>query len=56
MNVTHAVLEGAVYCPLLGRNVDVMTCYACAKATVIDLDSRHPKVVCALPAAGEPGS
>jgi hypothetical protein len=36
------------------RAVDVVTCYGCEKLVEIDLDSRRPKVVCALPAPGEP--
>lgn len=56
MKVTHGVTSGAVFCPEQGRVVDVMSCYACAKVILIDLDSRHPKVVCAVPAPGEPAA
>lgn len=54
MKLTHSVMAGTVFCPVRGKVVDVMACYACEKVALIDLDSRHPKVVCAVPAPGEP--
>ncbi len=55
MKLTHPVTdEGTVYCTQQRRIVDVMTCYGCEKLVDIDLDSRRPKVVCAVPAPGEP--
>ncbi|HZP97557.1 MAG TPA: hypothetical protein VFC31_14660 [Candidatus Limnocylindria bacterium] len=54
MKQTHAVTdEGTVYCPRQRRVVDVMCCYGCGKLVEIDLDSRRPKVVCAVEAVGE---
>ena len=54
VKVTHAVTdEGGVYCALQKRVVDVITCYGCDKVVRIDLDSRRPKVVCAIAASGE---
>ena len=49
--------EGTVYCADKRRAIDVMACYGCAKLVDIDLDSRRPKIVCAvgrLEEAGQP--
>ncbi len=54
MKQTHGVQDGKVFCAVQRRAVDVVTCYGCEKLVEIDLDSRRPKVVCALPAPGEP--
>ena len=55
VKVTHGVTdEGSVYCAQQRRVVDVITCYGCEKLVEIDLDSRRPKVVCAVAAPGEP--
>ncbi len=56
MKLTHSVVAGTVFCPVQGAVVDVMACYACEKVVEIDLDSRHPKIVCAVPAPGEPAT
>ena len=54
MKVTHAVTDdGGVYCTQQKRVVDVITCYGCEKLVEIDLDSKRPKVVCAIAAPGE---
>jgi hypothetical protein len=54
MKLTHAVNDGEVYCQQQRRVVDVMACYGCEKLVDIDLDSRRPKVTCAVAAPGEP--
>lgn len=57
MKVTHAVSDdGSVYCTLQKHVVDVITCYGCSKVVEVDLDSRRPKVVCAIAAPGEPAA
>ena len=50
MNVkeTHSVSEGVVFCVVQHRLVDVMACYGCKQLVDIDLDSRRPKVTCAV--------
>lgn len=54
MKITHPVTgDGSVYCAQQRRVVDVITCYGCEKLVEIDLDSRRPKVVCAVAAPGE---
>ncbi len=45
--------EGTVYCGDRRQVIDVMACYACEKLVDIDLDSRRPKIVCAVGAAEE---
>jgi hypothetical protein len=50
---THPVSEGQVYCTNDGRDVDVERCLMCPLLEDIDVDSRHPKVVCRLSAAAE---
>jgi hypothetical protein len=54
MKQTHGVREGMVFCAVQRRVVDVTRCYGCERLVEIDLDSRNPKVVCAIPAPGEP--
>lgn len=54
MKLTHAVTDGAVFCNIKGTTIDVMSCYACERMVSIDLDTTHPKVVCVVPAPGEP--
>lgn len=49
MKITHGVNEdGTVYCAVKQNVVDVMACYACSKMVEIDLDTRRPKVICAV--------
>jgi len=50
---THLISEGRVYCTNDGRDVDVERCLMCPLLDDIDLDSRHPKVVCRLSPAAE---
>jgi hypothetical protein len=50
---TQPISEGQVYCTNDGRGVDVERCLACPLLEDIDLDSRHPKVVCRLSPAAE---
>ena len=45
---THLISEGRVYCPNDGKDVDVERCLLCPLLEDIDLDSRHPIVVCRL--------
>ncbi len=40
--------EGLVRCPVLHRDVDIERCLGCRRLEHIDLDSRHPHVVCRL--------
>lgn len=54
MKQTHGVEDGKVFCAMQRRVVDIVTCYGCPRLVDIDLDTRRPKVVCALPAPGEP--
>ena len=42
------ISEGRVYCTNDGRDVDVERCLLCPLLEDIDLDSRHPTVVCRL--------
>ncbi len=56
MKQTHPVDDGKVFCGRQGRVVDVISCFGCEKLVEIDLDSRRPKVVCAVPAPGEPAA
>ncbi len=42
------VTEGRVLCPVRHRDVDIELCLGCARLDDIDLDSRHPHVVCRL--------
>jgi hypothetical protein len=49
MTISHPVdEEGRVYCAIQRRVVDVIACYGCTKVVKIDLDSRRPKVTCAV--------
>ena len=55
MKIARLVSEdGTVYCPVQQRSVDVLSCYGCERIADIDLDTRRPKIVCIVPAAGEP--
>lgn len=54
MKQAHSVEDGKVFCASQGRVVDVISCFRCEKLVDIDLDSRRPRVVCAVPAPGEP--
>lgn len=54
MKLTHAVTKATVFCQVKGRTIDVMSCYACDRMMEVDLDTAHPKVVCVVPAPGEP--
>ena len=54
MKLTHAVQDGSVFCGVKGKTIDVISCYGCERMVTIDLDTTHPKVVCLLPAPGEP--
>ena len=42
------ITDGRVYCTNDGRDVDVERCLMCPLLEDIDLDSRHPKVICRL--------
>ena len=54
MTITHPVDdEGRVYCAIERAAVDVIACYGCTKVVKIDLDSRRPKVTCALDPSDE---
>ena len=50
---THFISEGQVFCTNEGRDVDIERCLGCPLLEDIDLDSRHPKVVCRLSPAAE---
>jgi hypothetical protein len=45
----HLVEDGFVYCLLRRKDVDIESCFGCSKLHRIDLDSRHPYVVCDVP-------
>ncbi|HEY6203738.1 MAG TPA: hypothetical protein VI056_11940 [Candidatus Limnocylindria bacterium] len=49
----HLIGDGRVFCRRDGRYVDFERCLVCPLLRDIDLDSRHPKVVCQLPAEVE---
>lgn len=49
----HLIGDGRVFCPQAGREVDFERCLGCPLLGDIDLDSRHPKVICRLPASIE---
>ncbi len=51
--LTHLIDDGLVFCPDRGRDVDIERCLMCPLLADIDLDSRHPKVVCRLSPAVE---
>lgn len=54
MKTVRAVTDdGTVYCAEKRRVIDVMACYGCEKLVDIDLDSRRPKLVCAVGALEE---
>lgn len=42
------VVEGRVHCPVRHLDVDIEECLGCRRLDDIDLDSRHPHVVCRL--------
>lgn len=48
----HRIAEGRVFCPNAGRDVDFERCLGCPLLKDIDVDSRHPKVICQLPEGG----
>lgn len=50
---THHISEGRVYCTNDGTDVDVERCLMCPLLEDLDLDSRHPKIVCRLSPATE---
>lgn len=50
---THFISEGQVFCPNDARDVDIERCLTCPLLADIDLDSRHPKVICRLSPAVE---
>jgi len=43
-----------VFCAVKGKAIDVLSCYGCERMITIDLDTRHPKIVCVVPGPGEP--
>lgn len=47
----HFISDGRVFCPQEGRDVDFERCLGCPLLHDIDVDSRHPKVTCRLPAS-----
>lgn len=49
----HPIGDGRVFCARDGRYVDFERCLDCPLLQDIDLDSRHPKVTCQLPAEVE---
>lgn len=50
---THLIGDGQVFCPNESRDVDIERCLVCPLLEDVDLDSRHPKVVCRLSPAVE---
>jgi hypothetical protein len=52
MKQIHRIADGRVFCPSAGREVDFERCLGCPLLRDIDVDSRHPKVVCRLPESG----
>lgn len=54
MRLTHAVDDGMVFCAIKEKAIDVLSCYGCERMITLDLDTRHPKVVCVVPGPGEP--
>jgi hypothetical protein len=50
---THLISDGQVFCPNDARDVDIERCLTCPFLADIDLDSRHPKVICRLSPAVE---
>jgi hypothetical protein len=46
----HSIADGRVFCPSVGRDVDFEKCLGCPLLRDVDLDSRHPKITCRLPA------
>jgi hypothetical protein len=49
----HLITDGRVFCTNDGRDADIERCLMCPLLEDIDLDSRHPKVVCRLSPAAE---
>ena len=45
----HLVDQGFVYCPLRRKDVDIDECFGCERLDRVDLDSRHPSIVCDVP-------
>jgi len=54
VKLTHPVKGGQIFCSVEGKSIDVMSCYGCDRMVEVDLDTRSPKVVCVVPAPGEP--
>ena len=50
---THRIGDGRVFCPQVGQEVDFERCLGCPLLRDLDVDSRHPKVTCRLPAEVE---
>jgi len=49
VKVTHAVeADGRVYCAQQRKKIDVLSCYECKRLSELDLDSKNPRVICAL--------
>lgn len=48
MKQAHSVRAGEVYCAPKHKVVDVTACFGCERLIEIDVDSRRPKVVCAI--------
>ena len=40
--------QGRVFCPVRMRDVDIDQCVGCKRLDGIDVDSRHPHVVCQI--------
>jgi hypothetical protein len=51
----HVIADGRVFCLRVGHDVDFERCLACPLLRDIDVDSRHPKITCRLPADIEAG-
>ena len=48
MKLAHSVRAGEVYCAAQHKVVAVTACFGCERLIEIDVDSRRPKVVCAV--------
>ena len=42
----HLIADGRVLCPQAGRDVDFERCLGCPLLVDLDVDSRHPTVIC----------
>lgn len=42
----HFIADGRVLCPQAGRDVDFERCLGCPLLVDLDVDSRHPRVIC----------